>query len=528
MIKIEIRDQNEQILKKLQLNNVLPGKGVTIGRSPECGIVLRDHSVSRQHAQLKSDEGQLFIVDLGSSGGTFVNGNFLAPNQRTHLSSGDVCRCGSLDLVISLLDSEQHEDGGEATRLVESLPLSFQPLSFVKANSWESWDGGKIKLTCTNTYDETHDVKTFIFVAQPNTLFRYQPGQFATLHLTIDGTPATRSYTISSTPSRPHSLAFTIKRVPATGEHAPGLVSNWLHDHFKVGDTLDISGPFGDFSCHRHPAEKLCLISGGSGITPMLSMTRWLCDSESKVDTAFVHLAKTEADLISRHELETFSERYANLNLVFALSRCAANSSWAGLRGRLSADMLKMAVPDITLRRIFVCGPMQFMAAIKQQLEEIEFPMERYHEESFGGRSAAALLSQSTISEDTPRRFGLKAILEKVNGAEGREGSKKPRIAKKTSSGTVPETSAGQIVFKQSGVTVSNTGMTLLEIAEEAGLSLPFACRQGICGACKQVKLSGKLCKTEYDDSILSESDKEAGHILLCTAKAAGDIEVNC
>ena len=117
MIKIEIRDQNAQTLKKLQLNNVLPGKGVTIGRSPECGIVLRDHSVSRQHAQLKSDEGQLFIVDLGSSGGTFVNGNFLAPNQRTHLSSGDVCRCGSLDLVISLLDSEQHEDGGEANQV---------------------------------------------------------------------------------------------------------------------------------------------------------------------------------------------------------------------------------------------------------------------------------------------------------------------------------------------------------------------------------------------------------------------------
>ena len=74
----------------------------------------------------------------------------------------------------------------------------------------------------------------------------------------------------------------------------------------------------------------------------------------------------------------------------------------------------------------------------------------------------------------------------------------------------------------------TESGMTLLEIAEDAGLSLPFACRQGTCGACKQVKLSGKICKTKYDDSILSESDKTAGYILLCTAKAEGDIEVNC
>ena len=190
--------------------------------------------------------------------------------------------------------------------------------------------------------------------------------------------------------------------------------------------------------------------------------------------------------------------------------------------------MLKAAVPDITFRRVFVCGPMPFMAAIKHQLEEIEFPMDRYHEESFGGYSPAELSSQSVdLTEDTPLRFGLKAILKKVSGYEGEGVKRKPRVVKNTMSDTAPGNPADQITFRKSGVSVTNTGMTILEMAEEAGLSLPFACRQGVCGACKQVKLRGKINEEGYDDSILSEADKNAGHILPCIAKADGCIEID-
>ena len=106
-------------------------------------------------------------------------------------------------------------------------------------------------------------------------LFPYDPGQHLVFTFDIDGQVAERRYSICSPPSRPSLVAITVKRVPG------GLVSNWLHDHLRTGDTVRAQGPFGQFSMVRHPAPAYLFLSGGSGITPLMSMTRTLYDLAS-------------------------------------------------------------------------------------------------------------------------------------------------------------------------------------------------------------------------------------------------------
>lgn len=85
--------------------------------------------------------------------------------------------------------------------------------------------------------------------------------EYGTL-LNIDGEDVERSYSMSSSPSRPHVLEMTVKRVPG------GVVSNWLCDHVKLGQRLTIKGPAGKFSCFNYPAAKMLFVGAGSGITP--------------------------------------------------------------------------------------------------------------------------------------------------------------------------------------------------------------------------------------------------------------------
>ncbi len=117
-------------------------------------------------------------------------------------------------------------------------------------------------LLCLDTYLLTHDVRSFVLEVPPAVRLGFDPGQYLTLRVDVDGAPLERCYTISSSPTRPERVTITVKRVP------DGPVSNWLHDHVGIGDRLHVRGPLGLFSSHRHPAAKYLFLSAGSGITP--------------------------------------------------------------------------------------------------------------------------------------------------------------------------------------------------------------------------------------------------------------------
>ena len=351
------------------------------------------------------------------------------------------------------------------------------------------WDAeADDRLVCLALRDETHDVRTFILAPREPRLFAHAPGQFLTFAFEIGGETIHRCYTVSSAPTRPHAVAITVKRVPG------GPVSNWLHDRLKVGDTVRALGPMGDFSPFVHPAGKYLLLSGGSGVTPMMAMARTFHDLGEARDVTFVHSARSPADIVFRDELALMAHRDAGFHVHAICEGDAPGEVWNGPRGRLTLDILRAAVPDFLEREVFVCGPSPYMAAVRAMLAQAGFDMARHHEESFDfgalpkpEQAAAARAEQALDGEPIVRTFRV-------------EFAKTRRVL------DCPEDS------------------TVLDAARKAGIRLPSSCAKGLCGTCKSKIVRGSVAMNHAGG--IRQREIDAGMALLCCSKPTSDLVV--
>ena len=359
------------------------------------------------------------------------------------------------------------------------------------------WQGLDTPLYITDIIQETHDVYSFRFQGKPLCRFVYWPGQFCTLVLNISGKKVRRSYTISSSPSRPFVLEITVKRV------SDGLVSNWLVDNLKIGDRVHIAGPKGKFCLmpDKIPPKTL-FIAAGSGITPLMSMARWLCDVSANVDIRFFNSARTPDDIIFRNEIELLTSRYKMFEPVIITSTRGTSGGWMGLTGRINREMLEMIAPDIHERHIYMCGPPGFMEAVKKIMDEPilgqPFKLSHLHIESFSG-VRTAVEKKST----TPPKTAAVSLVQ-------------PPQEEETQTGSLT------IEFTGSGKKVTTDGKTpLLDIAEEQDIDLDYGCRSGSCGLCKVRLIEGQV-DMETDEGLELE-EKDAGYILTCVAAPLTD-----
>ncbi|GGX99924.1 hybrid-cluster NAD(P)-dependent oxidoreductase [Litchfieldella qijiaojingensis] len=363
--------------------------------------------------------------------------------------------------------------------------------SFLNPVTTQTWTNGRHLVRCVKVIQETWDVRTFCFMAEQPVLFFFKPGQFVTLELEIDAEPIMRSYTISSSPSVPYSFSITVKRVPG------GKVSNWLHDNLKVGDELAVHGPVGIFNAIDYPADKILMLSGGVGITPLMSMARWFFDTNAAVDLEFVHSARTPRDIIFHRELEHIFSRIPEFKLHIVCERSdELGEAWSGFRGYLSQSMLELMAPDFMDREIFCCGPTPYMNAVKRLLRDNGFDMSHYHEESFGATPVE-------VQEE---------VLENVEQAEAE--AEEFDVADLIS-----------VEFSATGKSVRiHPGETVHSAAAKLGLHIPKACGMGICGTCRVPLTSGQV-EMEHNGGITDE-DVEEGYILSCCSKPVGDVVV--
>jgi ferredoxin-NADP reductase len=348
--------------------------------------------------------------------------------------------------------------------------------------SAEPWNDSEL-LECAMVVPETTDTATFTFRAPSGAWFDYQPGQFMTLDLPVPGGNVQRTYTISSSPSRPLSISITAKA------QAGSIGTRWMLDHLKPGMKIKAYGPNGIFTSHKHKARKYLFISAGSGITPMMSMTTWAWDSGEMPDIVFVHSAKRPSEILFRERLEQFANRVPGLQLRFTVGQPDPFRTWPGYRGRLNQIMLGLMAPDYLDREVFCCGPEPFMQAVRDMLNALGYDMSRYHQESFG--LAVANESEAPVLADV-----------------------------------IPSDAAGAaITFAASGVTTTCAETdTVLAVAKRSGLNIPSGCTFGLCGTCKVKKISGEVHMVHNGG--ISEDDIAAGYILACCSHPMGAVSV--
>lgn len=523
MIKLQFLNITNQRSGEVSISPQTPEESEwLIGRGNDCYLVLDDPKVSRKHARIKLIDGAFYFSDIGSRWGSVINGKELAYNQFQMVQEGDTIILG--DTAIYIKETFQLATTPEGQSTTERTP---QPSEY--------WSDGDIVTRCFRIVQETPDSKTFWLTGNPPTLFYYLPGQFVSLELEIDGKTVLRPYSISSSPSRPYALGITVKRVPSppsNPEAPPGLVSNWLNSHLKEGDTLKIvRGAMGNFTCLPDLPPKMLFIGAGSGITPLMSMCRWFYDTASEADITLINSVRTPADIIFKAELEQMAAQMSTFKLAITVTRSHPGLPWSGLTGRINKEMLSLLVPDLHERYIYCCGPDDFMQTTQQYLQELGFPMSQYKQESFGGRKKPKqpeLSPQSVISETQTLEHELEEVAASraasISPASSSNGTSSINRSSSNRTAAPPQTAApssNQIQFVNSKQTAElDPDSSILETAEQLGINIPFACRQGACGACK-VRVEGDV---EYEGvaSALSEDDKKKGYVLACIAHATG------
>lgn len=295
---------------------------------------------------------------------------------------------------------------------------------------------------------------------------RLRPGQCMPLAVVVDGVRQVRTFSPTEVPgSAGRGIVLTV------GFRPGGKVSRHLFEHAAVGDIVELGEAGGDFVLPAPAPQRLLFVSGGTGITPVLSMLSALATGGYAGAATVVHYARTAGHVPRRDELEALAAR-PNIEVVLAHTR----GDGGHLRGRFERAHLDAVVPWFASTPTYACGPAGLVERIRAVYTEAD-ALELLHTESF-----------------EPPVFAAD-----------------------------PEDASGTVSFVGSGVRTGNTGGTLLEQAECAGLAPDHGCRMGICHTCTAIRVSGRT-----RDVRTGELDSEPGkRICICVNAPVGDVAVD-
>ncbi|MPZ67864.1 MAG: 2Fe-2S iron-sulfur cluster binding domain-containing protein [Pseudonocardiaceae bacterium] len=302
---------------------------------------------------------------------------------------------------------------------------------------------------------------TVTVLARPNRVWRgFSAGQHVQLSVDIEGARRSRCYSIvTSEQDRSGRLEFTVHAEP------DGLVSNHLQQ-LRPGTVVGLSQAQGPFTLPSPRPEHVVLISGGSGITPVMSIARTLRDEDRGGSVTLLHYARTAADVAYREELDELAA--SGVRVLRSYTREGS--------GELSGHFCAEHLAGITDAPAWVSGPATLVEGVREHW------------------STAGLEAELTVEHFTP-----------------------PAPA------PIPDDGAptGEVSFGDRAV--SNSGAPLLEQAEVAGLELPYGCRRGICFSCTQRKTSGTV-RYRTSGALSTEPDSD---IQLCVTVPIGDVTID-
>lgn len=334
---------------------------------------------------------------------------------------------------------------------------------------------------------ETGDAVTISFWHPINEEVRYQPGQFLTFMLNINGQKVRRSYSMASSPHVDVSLSVSVKRVPG------GLASNYLFDHIKPGDILEALEPMGTFVPKLDPQSRrtIVLIGAGSGITPLFSMAKSALHVEPNSRVWLVYGNRNQDSIIYKAHLDAMEQAYGKSRFQVTHVLSQPSSTWTGVEGRLNQHTLtrlfdQLSKAELQNASFYLCGPDGMMTEARSALSLVGVSTERVHKESY----ATAPVAAGEVVEE-------------------------PMMAADSSS---PEVT---VLYEGSEYKFAVAPhQTILEAALDLDIDLPYSCQAGMCTACLGKCISGKVKLDEEDG--LSESELKAGYVLTCVAHPVG------
>jgi len=306
-------------------------------------------------------------------------------------------------------------------------------------------------LKVVNIRKETEDTITLCFKQPALRKIRYKAGQYLTLIFRINGRRYLRPYSFSSAPVIDPLIEVTVKRV------LNGIVSNHIHDQVKIGDAIEVMEPMGDFI--YNPADEnvdaIYLWGVGSGITPLISLTKEILNLDIKINVNLIYGNKNFDTTIFSEAIDTLLKEHPKRFKVwhFHTQLAIRESSPFVIEGRISRDYSLHLLKGVNILKTkhYICGPAGLKESVKEVLSILNLPQEHILVEDF------ELIKdpkdfEVINTEDIKLKFqGTEYALEVIKGK------------------------------------------SILEAALDAGLELPYSCQTGSCSTCKALCLSGEI-----------------------------------
>ena len=337
----------------------------------------------------------------------------------------------------------------------------------------------RLELCISDIIEETPSTKTLRLVSKDNYLPPFMAGQYIALYLEIAGIKTSRPYSISSQPNQVGFYDITVRRVEN------GLISNYLLDEVKRGDTLISSGPAGNFYFNPlvHNKTMVC-IAGGSGITPFMSMIREIIECGLDRSVFLFYGNQAMDDVIFGGELNRLSKRFDNIHCVPVIEE--PSSEYQGACGFITREVMRGVLENIEDKSFFICGPQGLYDFCLPQLEEMGVPGRKIKREM----------------------YGPPPIIWQYPGW--------PHEVHKDDVFTINIKNGKQLKAR--------AGESLLVAMEKNGVVVPSLCRSGECSMCRVKIISGKVFQPAGVP--VRKSDIKYGYVHSCVSYPLQDLEV--
>ncbi|MGE3476343.1 MAG: 1,2-phenylacetyl-CoA epoxidase subunit PaaE [Rhodospirillaceae bacterium] len=336
---------------------------------------------------------------------------------------------------------------------------------------------------------ETSDAVSILFQI-PEELrekFQFRPGQHLTLKVDIDGEEVRRNYSVCVAPHE-NELRIAVKEVPQ------GRFSSWANREIKAGHVIDAMPPHGSFTWTFEKGKKrrYLLMSGGSGITPILSLLKTGLREEPDSEFVLFYGNRASHTIMFLEELANLKDRYmSRFELYHFLDEEEGEVEL--FNGRLdlpkATEALNLLVGARPIDAVFICGPGPMMTAAEEAVKKHGIPAEKVMIERFTVDGLPAPAQDPSIAALEKKAQGSK-VQVRIDG-------RLRTLAYDAAKGSI------------------------LENARSAGLPAPFACKAGVCATCKAKVVEGEVqMKTNYG---LAPEDLAQGFVLTCQAFPVSD-----
>jgi len=337
----------------------------------------------------------------------------------------------------------------------------------------------RVELEVSALLPETSSTITLRLVSPRGSLPPFQAGQYVNLFVEVEGVRTSRPYSISSSPTQVGHWDLTVRRT------TDGFVSNWLADRVRVGDTLQSSGPAGNFTYNPlFHGRDLVFLAGGSGITPFMSMVREVADRGLKRNIQLVYGCRSPDDVIFGEELASTAGRCRNITVDVVVSEPPAG--YVGRSGFLTAECLLDCLGEVENKMFYLCGPEAMYSFCEAELDSLGVPRRRIRREVFGPPT------------DVTRQPGWPADL--------------------------PTDATFTVTLGGGRRIAARAGEPLMNSLEREGIVIPAQCRTGECSLCRTRLVSGRVYQPP--GVLLRKSDRRFGYIHPCLAYPLSDLEL--